>query len=209
MNLKRTQNWRALLVIFVTLLIVCETLAYVVTTPRPNEQFFQFYLLGSKRAASDYYPNNDADIRPDVPVSWVLGVTNNMGSIQLLSVRVKIGNQTIQPPDDQNAVASPAPFLSDFARVLQDNETWEIPFVWTIRNATITAASARIVTFQINNETYEISDWSAKNGYNFRLVFELWTWQTDLGSFEFGWTTNGERHVAWLQVWFNMTSAAT
>jgi hypothetical protein len=46
-----------------------------------------------------------------------------------------------------------------------------------------------------------------KQRYNFRLILELWTRQTEANSLEFGWTTNSEHWVAWLQVWFNMTSA--
>jgi hypothetical protein len=34
----------------------------------------------------------------------------------------------------------------------------------------------------------------------------LWVWDTGFNSFQFGWSTAGERKVAWLQVWFNMTS---
>ena len=66
--------------------------------------------------------------------------------------------------------------------------------------------STRVITLQINNETYQIQDWSASNGHNLPLIFELWTWQTDANAFEFGWTASGEHRVAWLQVWFNMTS---
>jgi hypothetical protein len=53
---------------------------------------------------------------------------------------------------------------------------------------------------QINNETYQIQDWSAGGDYNFRLIFELWSWQRDANGFEFGWAASGERRVAWLQV---------
>ncbi len=56
-------NRRTLLVVFITCLVILEALAYVVTTPRPQEQFFQVYLLGSNRMATNYYPNNDSNIR--------------------------------------------------------------------------------------------------------------------------------------------------
>ena len=205
--MKSLQGWKTVLVVFLTLLIVCETLAYVVNTPRPSEQFFQLYLLGSNHMAADYYPNNSTDLPLGTRVTWSVGVTDNMGSVQLVSVRVKLGNQSISPPEDQNALPSPSPVVTDFGRVLQNNETWEFPFVWSISNATLSGNSTRILTVQINDETYQFSDWSASYGYNFRLIFELWTWQEDANSFEFGWVTSGnERHVAWLQVWFNMTT---
>lgn len=206
MSFISSQNRRTLIVVFFTLLVVCEMLAYVATTPRPQEQFFQLYVLGASHMAADYYPNGDPDIRIGEPVTWYLGVTDNMGTVQLASIRVKIGNQTIRSPDDQQGLESPAPVVTEFMRFLQENETYETPFVWSITDAASIAGSTHIVTLQINNETYQIQDCSAINGDNFRLIFELWTWQTDANGFGFGWTASGEHRVAWLQVWFNMTT---
>jgi uncharacterized membrane protein len=206
MSLISSQNRRTLIVVFITLLVICEMVAYVATTPRPQEQFFQLYVLGAKHMAADYYPDNDPTIRIGEPVTWYLGVTDNMGTAQLVSIRVKMANQTIRPPDDQQGLESPAPVVAEFMRFLRENETFETPFVWNVTDAVSSAGSTRIVTLQINNETYQIQDWSARDGYNFRLIFELWTWQTDANGFQLGWTASGERRVAWLQVWFNMTS---
>jgi uncharacterized membrane protein len=206
MSFLSSQNRRVLITVFITLLIVCEMLAYVATTPRPREQFFQLYVLGAHHMAADYYPNNNTDISIGEPVTWYLGVTDDMGSVQLVSVRVKIGNQTIQPPNDQNGTESPAPLVAEYMRVLRDNETWETPFVWTITDAVSSGGSTRLLTFQFDNETYNLQDSAASGGRNFRLIFELWTLQLDTDTFQFGWTTSGEHRVAWLQVWFNMTS---
>jgi uncharacterized membrane protein len=197
---------RALVAIFIILMVVFEVTAYVTTTPRPTEQFFQLYLLGANHLAADYYPGNNPSISLDEPVTWYLGVTDSMGSVQLVSIRVKISNQSISLPDERPGLESPGPAVTDFTRFLQNNETWEVPFVWSISNATRSGEFMRVLSLQINNETYQIPDWSARNGQNFRLVFELWTWQTDNDTFEFGWNTNGQPQAAWLQVWFNMTS---
>lgn len=201
-----SQNKRTITAVFVLLLVACEVVAYVVITPRPAEQFFQLYVLGADHAAAEYYPNNDSDTRIGAPITWYLGVTNNMGDVQLISIRVKLSNMTIESPNDQRALESSAPVLTDYYRFLQDNETWEIPFIWTITNATLSNGSVRILGLEIDNETYQISDWAAVNGYDFRLIFELWVWQTDSNAFQFGWQANGSNHTAWLQVWFNMTS---
>jgi hypothetical protein len=206
MSFISSQNRRILIVVFIALLVVCEMLAYVVTTPRPQEQFFQIYVLGANHMVADYYPNGDPDIPIGQPITWYLGVTNNMGTVQLVSIRIKIGNQTIRPPDDQQGLESPAPVVTELMRFLEENETYETPFAWSVQDAVSVAGSTRIIALQINNETYQITDCYASNGYNFRLIFELWTWQTDTNALEFGWTTSGEHRVAWLQVWFNMTS---
>ncbi|MGD0177516.1 MAG: hypothetical protein ABSA50_09870 [Candidatus Bathyarchaeia archaeon] len=201
-----SQDRRTLIAVFIILLIVCELMVYVGTTPRPSEQFFQIYILGANHTATRYYPRNDPDLGIDEPVTWYLGVTDNMGTVQLVSLRIKISNMTIKPPDDKG-LESPAPTVTDFAKFLQNNETWEMPFVWSISNATLAGGSTRILNLEINNETYQISDWMATNGYNFRLIIELWTWQTDSNAWGFGWNSDGENRTAWLQVWFNMTNA--
>lgn len=206
MSYRFSRNLRKLIVVFVILIVLCESIAYVTTTPRPREQFFQLYVLGVNHTTSHYYPNDNTNILLGEPVTWYLGVVNNMGTVQLVSIRAKISNETIKPPNDQQTVAAAAPVITDFARVLDDNETYEISFVWSISNATQSGKTMHILALQIDNETYTISDWSASNGYNFRLIFELWTWQTDSNAFEYGWNTAGDRHAAWLQLWFNMTS---
>jgi len=117
-----------------------------------------------------------------------------------------LGNQTIQPPNDQNATASQAPMIAEFQRFLQDNETWEFPFMWRILNATSTGGVTRISGLEINNQTYPVLGVEARDGYNFRFIIELWTWSVDSNAFQFGWYAGAEQRVAWLQVWFNATA---
>ena len=204
MKFMPSQNRRTLIAVFLLLVMITETSAYLATTPRQREQFFEFYVLGSNRLAVNYYPQNDTNLRLASPISWYVGVTNLMGNTQLVEVRVKLGNETTIPPNDTSDTPSSAPELISFDRFLSDNETWEFPFVWSISNATATSRSIRILTVQINNETYEVSSWSAANGYNFRVILELWVWQTDTNTFEFGWNSNGEYRTSWLQLWFNL-----
>jgi uncharacterized membrane protein len=201
-----SQNSRNLLVIFIIFLIIFEMIAYVATTPRPREQFFQFYVLGANHLAADYYPSNDSNIHLGQPVKWYIGVTDLMGSMQLVAVRVKLGNETISAPNDTQAQPSPAPLVTELTRFIQDNETWEFPFVWRISNISSADHSTRILDLQINNQTLSMQSPSAKDGNNFRLIFELWTWNVDTAGFEFGWRTATEHRVAWLQVWFNVTA---
>jgi hypothetical protein len=201
-----TQNRRNLLVVFVVVLVISEMIVYVSTTPRPKEQFFQLYIVGANRIAADYYPNNDSNIRSGEWVRWYVGVTDLMGNMQFVAIRVKLANQTISPPNDLNMEPSPAPLAVEFMRFILDNETWEFPFMWRISNASSIDGSTRILELQINNQTIPVQDWSSRNGYNFRVIFELWTWNVDTAGFEFGWRTASEHRVAWLQIWFNITA---
>ena len=200
------QNRRTLIAIFIILAVLAESLAYVVTTPRPAEQFFQFYVLSSNRTVADYFPKNNSNLLLGSAITWYLGVTNFMGKTQLVEVRVKLGNETTIPPNDTSIAPSPAAASMFFDRFISQNETWNLPFIWSIRNATAIGGYTYILALQINNVTYPVAHWSAANGLNFRLIFELWVWQTDANTFAYGWNGNGERHAAWLQLWFNLTS---
>jgi len=198
------QDRHVLIAVFIMLLIASEMLAYVATTPRPQERFLQLYILGPNHMAAGYFRNNDTGISLKEEVKWYLGVIDNMGTVELISMRVKLGNQTIESPDDNRTLESPAPFVTEFRRFLQDNETWEMPFIWSISDAVFIEGSTHILELEINNETYPIRDCSAANGHNFRLIIELWTWQTESNAFQFGWIANGEHRVAWLQMWFDI-----
>jgi uncharacterized membrane protein len=200
---------REFIAVFIVLLVLFETIVVLGGVPYPRDHWFDIYLLDSNRAASNYYPRNNTNIEPGVQVAWYVGVSNSMGSVQLIAIVVKAGNQTTKWPNDQQAIESPAPVLVEFARFLQDNETWEKPFIWSIENGTSSNGYAHILSVRINNVTYPISGWTASNGYNFRLIFELWTWQIQSNSFIFGWVSNEQRRVAWLQIWFNATTTET
>jgi hypothetical protein len=156
--------------------------------------------------AADYYPQNNTNLRLASNITWYLGVTNFMGNVQLVEIRLKLGNETTTPPNDTTDTPTAAPELVAFDRALMENETWEFPFDWSITNATTTAATTHILTIEINNHTSQTSDWSAFKGYNFRLILELWVWQGDTSNFEYGWGSSAERRTAWLQLWFNMTN---
>lgn len=181
-------------------------MVYVATTPRPYEQFFQLYVLGSNRSAGNYYPNGDPNIRLGDTVVWYVGVTNSMGNVQLVTIRVKLGNETVMSPSNNQTQPSPAPLITEFKRFIKNNETLETQFAWRILNVTAVENSTRILELGINGETYRLVDSSASNGYNFRFIFELWTWQVESNSFQFGWSAGAQRRAAWLQIWFNMTS---
>lgn len=208
MNHVAQRETRNFIAIFIALLIIFEAIAYVSMTPQPQEPLFQLYVLGTNHMVSDYYPGNNSLIRPGAIIRWYVGVTNLMGNVQFVEVRIKLGNWTIAPPDDFKAQPSPAPLVVAFQRFTQNNETWEIPFDWEIINATTNGGSVCILELGINNETYSFEDACALYGYMFRWIFELWVWNAQYDGLQFGWFAGSEHRVAWLQVWFNATTTS-
>jgi len=197
-------NKLRLLSILAACLMIYSTIAYVLVNPMPKEQFFQLYVLGSKHMIGDYYPSNTTTITPNTNVSWYIGVTNFMGSIQYVLIKAKLCNLTIQPPNQTLATPSPAPEIATFKRVLLDNETWEFPFTWSIKSVEKRGESVYL-NLEINGVEIGVVNVAAVKGSNFRIIFELWTYDFDSGEFIFGWKTKDERRAAWVQLWFNTT----
>jgi hypothetical protein len=193
--------------IFICSLVIFSTLAYVTVVPRPREQFFQIYVLGENRKAERYYPNNNPNIAVGQQVRWHVGATNFMGSVQYIVIKAKLGNSTISAPDDKNHLPSPAPALLEFRRVLLDNETWEFPLTWTMKEIKMVSGGVELALLDMNGARIKDRGVSALRGQNFRVILELWTLDSDSGSLMFGWRAGSERRVAWLQVWFNATSS--
>lgn len=196
-------KWR-FLSILTSCILIYSTIAYTLMNPRPREQFFQLYALGSQHMIGDYYPENTTTITLNTNVSWYIGVTNFMGSIQYVMVKVKLGNASIPPPNQTTSTPSPAPEVASFRRILMDNETWEIPFNWKIKSVEEREGELYI-SLEINGAETGVIEVGAVNGYNFRLIFELWSYDFQAGQFVFGWSSNGERRSAWIQLWFNTT----
>lgn len=204
-----SEDRKRAMTIFVSATIIFSTLAYVAVTPRPKEQFFQIYVLGEMGKAERYYPNNNPNLPAGRVVKWYVGTTNFMGSVQYIVIKVKLGNSTIKAPDDINHLPSPAPVLLQFKRVLMNNETWEFPFIWTIQKIDADNDAISPTTLEINGVAVRNGQVRASKGYNFRVIFELWTFDPESAGFVFGWMTGAERRVAWLQIWFNATSPGT
>ncbi len=197
------EGWR-LISIFISALMIFSTVAYLWVTPRPKEQFFQFYILGKEKMISDYYPGETGDIPPRTLVRWYLWVTNFMGSLQYVQVRVKLGNAHTTPPNETTGIPADAPVIYELRCFLSDNETWEFPFFWEISDYKL-EDNKMYISLTINNESVGFADVGAEEGRNFRMIFELWTYSLDNGDFSFGWYSGEERRICWLQMWFNAT----
>jgi len=186
-------------------MIIASSAAYITLNPAPTEQFFAMWVLGSNGLAADYYPNNNPNLTINESVNWTIGVNNHMSPLAYVVVRVKLLNSTTPGPDSSTGIPSPAATLIEFRRVLVDNETWSIPFVWEVSNVTTSGNYVKITTLVINGMPFSGNMARAESGLNYRLVFELWFFDPNTGQLSFSWTTQATMHVVWDQIWFNAT----
>jgi hypothetical protein len=127
-----------------------------------------------------------------------------MGSVQYVIIMFKLGNESIAPPNETSATPSQAPIMMQYSRVLLDNETWEFPFQWSIIKVNRVQNAASLI-LNLNGTVVDMPAPINQGGKNFRIIIELWVYNPDTDAFNFGWVTGTEKHVSWLQIWFNAT----
>ena len=204
-----SQDLQYLIVFATVATLVTSSVAYSILNPPPSERFFAMWILGSTGLAEQYYPGGNPNLEVGEEVNWTLGVYNHMGSIQYVVVRVKLLNSTLPSPDDLTGRPSSIPPTLEFTKILLDNETWSIPFVWKIeeviqREQNLLLTGMLINQFRLGGELA-----TAHSGINYRFVFELWFYDQELNDLAFSWETNKVQHSVWIQMWFNVTSPAT
>jgi hypothetical protein len=204
-----SQDFRYLLAFALIATIVASGVAYAVLNPPPSEEFYAMYILGSNGLAEHYYPNDNPDLTIGETINWTIGIYNHMRSLQYVVVRVKLLNSTLLSPDELTGTPSSVAPLFEFARVLVDNETWSIPFVWSVLSVSSSSGGLLITTISINQVTLEGNLARAVSGINYRLVFELWFYDTITNDLAFSWRADNVQHSVWTQVWFNVTSVVS
>lgn len=199
------EDYRTLFVSVCLVLMLVSTIPVVsMVLPRSVEPFFAMGVLGEGGMAEHYYPGDDPNIRVGSLVRWYLCVYNHMGCAQYVAVRVKVLNSTLPGPDSIECVPSGVPAFLEFRRVLVRNETWWFPFYWSISEVTVEGDSVFITQLVVNNVTLGLNAY-ATDGFNFRVVFELWVYDEASGDFGFAWRSGQEDRCVWLQIWFNLT----
>jgi hypothetical protein len=203
------QDFRYLLAFTAIVIVVASGVAYTVLRPPPSEQFYAMYILGSNGLAEHYYPNDNSDLTIGEPVNWTIGIYNHMGSLQYVVVRVKLLNSTLPSPNELTGTPSSVAPLFEFARVLVDNETWSMPFVWRLLDVSSSPTGVQITGMSINQIIVKGSLGRALSGINYRLVFELWFYDSATNGLVFSWSAQNTQHSVWTQIWFNVTSTAS
>jgi len=166
------------------------------------------WILGSDGRLEDYFPNNNPNLVLGEEVNWTLGVYNHMSSLEYVVVRVKLLNATEISPNEVTGEGSPVPEVFEFARILANNETWVIPFTWTLVNLASENGNVMINSLAINGTTITGNLAQARGGLDFRIAFELWFYDPNAGTLVFSWSTPTSAYSAWTQLWFNATAGS-
>ena len=194
---------KAFLGLFVSLLVISLSIVYVASEPRPKERFLSISTLGSNMMVEDYYPDGKSIIDRGDSVNWYLNVYNRMGDVKYVSVRIKLLNSTHVTPDDSSHIPSPVNTIIETKKTLTNNSTWTIPLHWSITEIDKVQDYNVIKSLEING--IDIDDINVKDSSGtFRMIVELWRYDTEKGTFSFAWSSALDDRSAWNQIWFSV-----
>jgi hypothetical protein len=198
----RFQNYRTMFQIcslVLMLLAASPALSLVMSIPSYNERFSEFWLLGPDHITEDYPFNVSVGESHSVFVC----VANQMGNSQYYRVYVKFGNVT--ELNLHSSESSPLPKIYEFGVFVSDKEVWEAPVTFGFQNVSILeevmSADNATVKKPIENSVLSVKEvmvngvvfpvdastsWdSEKDGFYFRLSFELWRYDFASENFRF------------------------
>lgn len=191
---------------YLIFLALTSVVAWVAAHPPRVEEFSSISVLGETMNATNYFPNNTTSVPLNQQISWVVQVYNHMGSVQLYQVKVSVTNTTIngQPagPNATSHTPSQGDKLLEIYRVLLNGESWNLPLQWSITQETNGGGVTTIQTIRVNNNPVPVGI-SAVSGKDFRIVIELWSYDTETHDFIFSFTGNGILYSVFNQIWFD------
>jgi hypothetical protein len=189
-----------------TLLLAFFTYSPLLTDllpPQKQETFFALAILGNQGKTDDYYTGNEPEISIDTPVKWNIYIYNHMNKAQQIKVKIKILTPTDSQPNSTSCTPSTSPSIYEIRQIMSKNETIIIPFEWEIADIIQNGDYFDISEFRINDYTTNVSYFGNKKAI-LKMVFELWVYNDNAKTFEFGWSDLGEIRCVWNQIQFQI-----
>jgi uncharacterized membrane protein len=166
------------------LLIATPALFRVIRLPG-GDQFSELYLLGPDHNAQNY----PSDIAVGQNYSVYVDVGNHLGSSAFYVLYVKLGNGTDQMPNATLGTPSSLQPLYEYRFSIQDSMTWESLMNFSFSSASISGNNLQINTLRINGIAFNVDKqavWDSNNTtFPYRLVFELWIYDTQSNQIEY------------------------
>jgi len=189
------------LVIFVSLTAIFSSVTFYAMSPRPSQSFIGLGLY-SQRDLQRYIPNSNLTVAPGQTLNWTFAITNRMNKEEFVMIITRIGsNSTLSP--NATTPSTTLPQLGATEHFINNGETSRINFNWTIESSYQTAGLTYLNVSINGQPTISSAPVGTASGRNFRLIFELWTFDPVSGSFQYGYPGQTSQVGVWLQVWFN------
>jgi hypothetical protein len=192
------------IIIFASLLALFSPLAAMSSLDNQHEPFLSMGILGNSTKAADYFAGGDNALAIEEQANWYVIVHNGMDEAEFLAVRIKLLNSTHVIPVESLHQPSPERVIAESSHLVPKNETWIFPLNWTINESESDGDYIVIKRITINGKEIDNLDIRSLNGQNFRMLLELWRYDSDSREFTFVWSAGHETRSVWNQVWFNL-----
>ena len=196
------------LLIISIIIVVSTIILHPIITQQDKidgEIFYSLATLGAEGKAQSYFPNNDINIALEENIYWYLYIYNHVGKTSYISLRLKVLNSTMEPPNSTLCRPSPYPTVYEINRIIMDNETLILPLNWSINEINFKDNKTSIELITINDDLMPVYV-IAKDRTSFRMIIELWIFDDQNKDFFFKWNSYNNDFCAWNQIWFNVTS---
>jgi hypothetical protein len=202
MEAESTQHrFTLFLVLFISLTAIFSSVTFYAMSAKPSQPFIALG-VSSQKGFQGYIPGSNLSVPVGQALNWTLAVTNRMNKAEFVMIIVRVGNSSTPTPN----ATTPSTTLPEIGRTDQfvnDGETSRINFTWTIQSSYQTAGLTYLNISMNGQSAVSSAPVGTVSGRNFRLIFELWTFDTPSASFLYGYPGLNSQVGVWLQVWFN------
>ncbi len=202
MTLKEHKVLLFVVVAALALIAISPVLQPVLTYPQ-TEFFTEFSLFGPEHDAEGI-PFN---ITRNENIRAYLNISNHLGRRAYYSIQVKFRTINQPVPDIFGRTPSNLSPITSVNVYVDDNETWELPvtcsfdYSYSAYSSNVNLSKVNLRRLNFNSAVFDLNrsiPWnSTKAVYFGNLIFELWIYNDDSGSFQY--------HERYVDMKFNMT----
>lgn len=192
------------LVLVMSLAAIYSSITFYLSSSAPAQPFMGIGIY-SQSGLKNYVPSSNLTVTTGQTLNWTVAVTNKMNIAEFSMIVVRLGNRTTAPANTTTPAGS-VPELAAMQQFIGKGGSNNFRFSWKV-NSTSRSGGLVFVDLVINGQnTSGQVQVGALSGRDFRLIFELWTFDSSTQSFQYGYNGQGSQVGTWLQVWFNTSS---
>jgi hypothetical protein len=169
---------------------------------KPSQPFIGLG-VSSLRGLQGYVPSSNLSVPVGQTLNWTLAVTNRMNKAEFVMIIVRVGTNSSTLTPNATAPSTTFPEIGRTDQFVNDGETSTINFTWIIQSSYQIGGLTYLNISMNGQSAVSSAPVGTVSGRNFRLIFELWTFDTASGSFQYGYPGLNSQIGVWLQVWFN------
>jgi uncharacterized membrane protein len=189
------------LVLFISLTAIFSSVTFYATSAKPNQAFIELGVY-AQRGLQGYIPNSNLTVATGQSLNWTFAVTNRMNRAEFVMIITRIGNSSTPTPNATNP-STTLPQLGATELFINDGEISRLGFNWSIESKYQTSGLTYLNLSIAGQPPISSVPVGTTSGRNFRLIFELWTFDPVSGSFQYGYPGQTSQVGVWLEVWFN------